>query len=117
MNLRQVGSLNEEKAADYLIQKGYKILARNFTIRGGEIDIVATEQDIIVFVEVKARFNSNYGLAREAITYYKMRALLKTAQVFLNKFKLNDREYRFDLVGIDVKDGTTYIEHIKNIEL
>ena len=69
MNRRAQGSAAEEVAMRYLEQKGYKTLARNYTIRGGEIDLIMrAPQGTLVFVEVKARGNARYGSGLDAVT-------------------------------------------------
>ncbi len=70
MNNRQVGNSAENISEKYLRKLGYKILDRNFTIRGGEIDIIALYKGIVIFVEVKARHNHDYGLPIESLSYF-----------------------------------------------
>ena len=72
---RTIGNYGEELACQYLKKQGYKILERNYRIRGGEVDIVARDQDYLVFVEVKARYFHEYGLPSESITPWKIKAL------------------------------------------
>lgn len=112
---RAVGNRGEDLACTFLKKLGYRILERNFTIRGGEIDIIALEGSDLVFVEVKARFSSEYGLAREAVTPWKLRALQKSALFYIQQIKWGDKPYRFDLVAIDYRDGKPQIELLKNI--
>ena len=72
MNKRRVGSVYEEKAAEYLEKDGYRILKRNFYCRSGEIDLIASGKEgsdsVLVFVEVKYRFSDSIGLPEEAVT-------------------------------------------------
>jgi putative endonuclease len=112
---RAVGNSAEDLAATYLKKKGYKILERNFTIRGGEIDLIATKDNKLIFIEVKARHNHNFGTPQEAITYFKQKALMKTALVYINKIRWGDKPYRFDLIAIDFKEKEHETEHIENI--
>ncbi len=98
---RSVGNKAEDLACKYLKKTGYKILERNFTIRGGEIDIIAIEKNILVFVEVKARYNHAFGSPRESITYFKLKALQKTALIYIQQINWGNRPYRFDFLGID----------------
>jgi len=117
LSTRKVGNQSEDLACSYLIKKGYKILARNYTIRGGEIDIVAKFKDLLVIVEVKARYSHQFGSPQEAITPFKIKALLKTAQFYINQYQWGNRPYRFDLLAIDytrAKDKPE-IEHLENI--
>ncbi len=117
MNNTKVGNHVEELACKFLQQHGYKILERNFRIRGGEIDIVAKVGEEIVFVEVKARYSHEYGLPSEAITFWKIKALQKSALFYLQNKGWLEKGYRFDFVGIDFADSRTdpKIELIQNI--
>ncbi|MCL4366348.1 YraN family protein [Patescibacteria group bacterium] len=116
MSTIKAGSLGEDLACEYLKKQGYKILERNFRIRGGEIDIVAKDQGTLVFVEVKTRFTHDFGLPVEAMTPWKIKALLKTAKFYVQKIKWGDKEYRLDFVSVDFADSKDpKIELIKNI--
>lgn len=98
---KQFGKRGEDLAIDFLKKNGFQILERNFLIRGGEIDIIAKDKDILVFVEVKARYSHKYGLPVDSVNYFKLKALLKTALFYIQKIKWGDRPYRLDLVTID----------------
>lgn len=117
MSTRSVGNKGEDLAVKFLGGQGYKIIDRNFNIRGGEIDIVARKQEFLVFVEVKARFSHEYGLPEESITYFKIKSLKKTALFYINKNRLGDVLYRFDLVAIDYAEDNLNpkIKIIENI--
>jgi putative endonuclease len=97
---------------EYLKDRGYKILAKNFYSRYGELDIICEdlEKNEIVFVEVKYRKDKEYGNGLESITKSKQRKLVKTANIYLKKMRMSDRFYRFDIISILGED----IEHIKN---
>ncbi len=112
---RQIGNLGEDLACKILKQHGYKIMARNFTIRGGEIDIIARDKEILVFVEVKTRYGNEFGYAREAVTPWKLHYLKKAALFYITQTNWGERPYRFDLVAIDYQDGQPVIELLKNI--
>lgn len=117
MSTTITGDYGEDLACKYLKKLGYKILERNFRIRGGEIDIVAKEGDMLVFVEVKARWSHQYGLPSESMNYWKIKHLLKTAMFYIMKTGWGDKEYRLDFVSIDYADSKEdpKIELIKNI--
>lgn len=116
MTTKTVGNKGEDMACVFLEIKGFQILKRNFLIRGGEIDIIAMDQDVMVFIEVKTRYSSEYGLAIEAITPWKVKFLLKTARVYLQKINWGDKPYRLDAVTIDFNEGDDpKIELITNI--
>lgn len=117
MQNKQTGDYGEELACQYLKKLGYKILERNYRIRGGEIDIVAKDKETLVFVEVKTRWSHEYGLPAESMTPWKIRHLLKTARFYVQKIGWGDREYRLDFVSVDFADSreNPQIELIKNI--
>lgn len=107
----------EQLATDYLLKKGYKILERNFRKNYGEIDIIALDGDILVFIEVKTRRSAYYGTPFEAITPWKLRSLIKTAQYYkLINPKLPER-MRIDALAVTLTftDSIENIEHIENI--
>lgn len=116
---KQTGNYGETLACEYLKKRGYKILERNFRIRGGEIDIIAKDKEDLVFVEVKARYTHEFGLPAEAVTSWKIRFLIRASQFYLLKNKLMDKPFRIDVVAVDLtqdqKRESYTIEHIKNI--
>lgn len=117
MTKQTVGNHGEEIACQYLKKLGFKILERNYRIRGGEIDIVARDKDTLVFVEVKTRWSHEYGPPVEAMKPWKIRSLLKTARFYVQKIGWGDREYRLDFIGVDFADNRQDpgIELIRNI--
>ena len=114
---KTAGNKGEDLATEYLKRLGYQILERNFLIRGGEIDIVAKDQEDLVFVEVKSRWSHEYGLPIESITPWKIKSLLKTALFYVQKINWGDRGYRLDLVSVDFTESKDHpkVELIKNI--
>ena len=109
--------LGEEIATNYLKHKGYKIIERNFRKGYGEIDIIATFQNTLVFVEVKTRTTSLYGGALESITYHKIKSLIKTVQFYKMLHPKLPEALRIDAILIDLKPNNEvqHIEHIENI--
>lgn len=81
---RKTGFLAEDLAGNVLKSKGFKILERNFSNRFGEIDIIAKDEDILVFVEVKAKKGTDFGLPEEMINAYKLKKIQKMAEVYMN---------------------------------
>ena len=100
MNRREKGAQSEEAAARHLTQKGYRILQRNFRWKGGEIDIIAQRNELIVFVEVRARSYSTFGSAAETINASKKEKIKRTALLYLQKNRL-DSPARFDVITFD----------------
>lgn len=119
MTTLDTGNSGEDLACEYLRNQGYKILERNYRIRGGEIDIVAMDGEYLVFVEVKSRLSHEYGLPAESMTSWKIKHLLKTAQFYLMKINWGDGPYRLDFVSIDYAGSPAgpKIELIKNITM
>lgn len=109
------GRLGEAIAAKFLVKAGYKILEKNFHSRVGEIDIIALANQTLVFVEVKTRWSKRFGEAVEAVTFWKLRSITKTA----NYYKLLHPELpdnlRIDVVSVDISEKTPKIEIIKNV--
>ena len=77
------GRAGEDHVCGYLIDNGWDILARNYRVRGGEIDIVASQGDKIAFVEVKTRKVGALTSGEAAVTYTKKQRLIKTARVYI----------------------------------
>lgn len=117
MSTKKIGDAGEDLACSFLKKQGFKILERNFRIRGGEIDIVAKQGQELIFIEVKSRFSHKYGQPAESITPWKLNALKKTAMFYIVQNSWGDKPYRIDLVGIDYTDSKSNpaIELIQNI--
>lgn len=114
-NDKDFGSWGEDIAAKFLRKKGYRIIERNFRCKKGEIDIVASEGDSLVFVEVKTRSTTKFGEPEEAVNPDKMHHLHRTAYIYLRKNKLRPGEItvRFDVVSIVADWNTKKVESIK----
>ena len=97
---RRSGAEAEAIAAKLLIDQGYRIVERNFTADLGELDIVAREGDILVFVEVRSRANRDHGDAVEMVTRKKQRQVARMATLYLELRQPEYERTRFDVVGI-----------------
>lgn len=106
-NARQMlGRKGEQMAAQALRERGYRIVEQNFRCRYGEIDLIAEEQDDLVFVEVKTRRGTAFGRPEEAVTLAKRRKLAEVASYYLDARNAGDRPWRIDVVAIDFnQDG------------
>jgi putative endonuclease len=113
-NLRAKGTLGEDAAVEYLGKKGYRILERNYRFERGEIDIIAEEREVLVFVEVKARRSQAFGEPHEAVTARKQNQIRKVAEGYLFLHEINDKECRFDIIAIHYKGSKMSIEHFEN---
>jgi putative endonuclease len=101
-------------AATYLLERGYTIVTRRYKARHGELDLIALDGDLLVFVEVKARSAPGY-VPEEALTYAKRQALFRAGQQYLAEVALDpEREVRFDLVAID-RDGVRHYPDVMGI--
>jgi putative endonuclease len=109
-----LGKLGEDLACAELERRGYAILARRYRTRFGEIDIVARDGAVTVFVEVKARDGSRYGGGAEAVTGWKQQRVTNMAVDYLARHSLYDRPCRFDVVAIDVSMTPPRVEVLTN---
>ena len=107
------GKLGEELAVNYLTEKGYEILERNWRNIHKEIDIIAKNGKFLVIVEVKTRQTDEYGNPDIAVTRKKQRMLISAANAYISKNNM-DVETRFDIISIIFKDGEPVIEHIED---
>ena len=115
-NKNNVGVIGESIAAAELVKAGYKIIKRNYHSRYGEIDIIATNKNILAFVEVKTRTSLTYGEPKEAVTFKKQQKIKKTALDYILKLK-DDYFLSFDVCEILLDKRTLKLKafnHIKN---
>ncbi len=97
--MRAIGNVGEDYAVKILKKNKYKIEERNFTVRGGEIDIIAKDGEYLVFVEVKLRKSTDFGRPSEFVGLKKREHLRKTALLYMKKTEY-DGPYRFDVIEI-----------------
>lgn len=110
-----LGRSGEKAALRYLEEKKYKIISKNFRMYRGEIDIIAYDERTLVFVEVKTRKSTDFGLPEESVTGAKQEQIKKIAQCFLSKNNLHETECRFDVISLVYDESKGYsIRHIKN---
>lgn len=98
---QRFGTAAEDRAAEFVQQRGLNILERHVTSRYGEIDILAEDGTTIVAIEVKARRNETFGRAIEAMTESKIEKIFAALHDILEQRGWSDREYRLDVVTID----------------
>jgi len=114
-NAKQVlGKEGERIAEQYLKEKGYKLIERNYRCAAGEVDLIVLDRRVIVFVEVKTRSGHGFGTPLEAVQPRKQRSMMLAAQFFLSQKKLHQRDARFDVVGISWPAREPVIEHVEN---
>ena len=109
-----IGKLGEQEAKKYLTTKGYVILHENYRSRIGEIDLVAFYEDTLVFIEVKSRKSSKYGLPRESVTPYKQATIRKVAMLYIKHHQMQKSKIRFDVIEVYQEKTPWRIHHIPN---
>jgi putative endonuclease len=115
---RLFGDEGEELAAKHLQASGMKIIDWQWSVKGGEIDLVGQEGNEIVFIEVKSRRNREFGDPEEAVTPDKIRRILRAAHAYLQARHWEDRPWRLDVVAIEWRDGQEpAIRHLRAIDI
>lgn len=108
-----IGKWGEQAAVDYLTERGYEIVTRNARTPHGEIDIVARQGDIIIFVEVKARTSDKMGMPEDSITPRKRQHMISSAEYYAAKNEIN--HWQLDVIAIEGQPGLepkiTYFEN------
>ena len=110
---KATGEMGERVAEDYLVQKGWQVVLRNFRTRYGEIDLIMQDKGVLVFVEVKTKKGLDFGTPEEMFTQAKQRQVRRMAEVYLRG---QEAACRIDLVAIQFSDdyGETVIKHYQN---
>lgn len=111
-NARQLGSIAENRACEFLLKRGLKLLQRNYYCKLGEIDLVMKDKEEFVFVEVRYRKVADFGGGLESITFHKQKKLIKASLHYLMVHKLLSSPCRFDAVAIAKRESD--IVWIKN---
>jgi putative endonuclease len=114
---RRFGNASEVAAARYLEGKGYRILAHQFRTPHGEIDLISEKDNELIFVEVKARKNLDFGYPEDAVGQAKLRKMLAAAEIYMEQNKVVDSPFRFDIIAMLLqKDGSFEIEHLEAVD-
>ncbi len=117
MNKVNLGRFGEFIACKYLQQNNYKIIKQNFFYYGGEIDIIAFDNETkeLVFFEIKTRSSKAYGFPSDAIDKNKVKRIRKGIEYYIHKNKINKLGIRADAIEIFKYNGKNYLNHIKQI--
>ena len=117
MDRRKVGKQGEDFAASYLVSRKYRIIHRNWTCRGGELDLIALDpKKKLVFVEVKYIRESNYCEPHELLTQRKKNNLFRSIQIYLNNNENKDiNNWQLDLIGLKKKKHEITTNHYKDV--
>lgn len=113
MNNVEKGKKGESIAKAYLISKGYKILETNYRNKIGEIDIVALDKDILVFVEVKTRTSIKFGYPYEAVNIKKQNKIINCSYTYVKYHKLMNYQLRYDIIEVYLTPNIK-VNHIPN---
>ena len=111
---KEMGKLGEEAAQEFLKNKNIKILKTNYRTRFGEIDIIARDHDILIFIEVKTRKSAKYGLPRESVTPRKQQTIQKVALLYIKTHNIKGSRFRFDVIEVYQEKEPWNIVHITN---
>lgn len=109
----ELGRSGEAVAEAYLRARRFRIVARNYRCRAGEIDLVARDGEAVVFVEVRSRRGANAGTGLESVTGAKQARVALVAQHYLSRHGLGEAPSRFDVVGIDFATDPPVVDHVR----
>lgn len=108
------GRWGEDKACEWLEDKGFQIVARNVRYKVGEIDIIAFDKATLCFVEVRSKEKTDFGTPKETVGVPKQMRLIKAAQLYLQKNFVRQPFCRFDVISIVGYSQDVFVEHIQN---
>lgn len=118
-NNRRIGAFGEAAACNYLLEKHYRIIEKNFRIgKLGELDIIASTQNTLCFIEVKSRKSIAFGTPAESVNFSKMRTIRRLASIYLSNLKKQDCSIRFDVIEVMLEEnkGVLQVKEILHIE-
>ena len=110
----ELGKQGEALAFEELTRLGYKNIIKNYRCRLGEVDLVARDGDVLVFIEIKTRKGRSLGPAKEAVNLRKQKQLSKVALNYMKQNNCDEVSARFDVVAVAMERGQPRIEVIKN---
>ncbi len=113
---KDLGKWGEKVASEYLVKTGYQVLDRNVRTEYGEIDLIAEQGCVLVFVEVKTRQSSTYGYPEESITRLKIDHMIDSAEAYLQTIPDYEGDWRIDVVAVEINelDNQPVITHFPN---
>ena len=109
----QLGKEGEEQAVLFLLNKGYRILERNWRCQKAEVDVIAVKADVIIAVEVKARSTTHFGNPQDFVNPKKVRLLVEAMDNYIRSHNL-DCSVRFDIIAVVYKNSNFELEHIED---
>lgn len=109
----KTGKRGESFAKDYLVAKSYNILNMNFRNYIGEIDIIAMDKDVLVFIEVKTRTSMKFGYAYESVNYRKQQKIINASLSYIQQRNIRNTQIRYDIIEVYLTPNVN-INHIEN---
>lgn len=110
----ELGAIGEQLANSFLMKNGYQILETNWRYKRAEVDIIAKDREVLVFIEVKTRSTDAFGKPEEFITEQKERFMADAASMYMEKIG-HDWAIRFDVISIIYRNAQDYhLEHFKD---
>jgi putative endonuclease len=109
---KEYGDEGEEAAVRFLEGRGYRVHARNYSCRYGELDVVAEREDTVCFVEVRMRSTAVWGDPSHTVSFAKQRKVVKAALHFLQAHRLRDKMLRFDVISVVGRGERATVEHL-----
>lgn len=111
---QRLGELGERIAERWLARKGWRVVYRRFRNGRRDIDLITQRDEVIAFVEVKARKGNEFGDPVEAVHHRKQRELTKSAHVWIDRHGRAEERYRFDVVGVLLDGERVLVKHVEN---
>lgn len=109
----ELGKKGEKIAVDYLLEKGFQIIERNYRFQNAEVDIIAKRDDLLIAIEVKTRSSIEFGDPQDFVSPKKIKLLVSAIDHYVIEKNL-DVEVRFDIIAIVIKNNKENIEHIED---
>lgn len=97
---KEIGKIGEDAAARHLEKQGYHVLFRNWTTRLGELDIIATDEEYLIFVEVRTTTGNRFGYGFQSVDFRKQHKIRRLALQFLQQYRLESKPLRFDVISV-----------------
>jgi len=114
LDKKTIGMNGEQAAAAFLKDRGYKIIQANYRVAGAEVDLIASQGDILCFVEVKTRKNCDHGSPEMFVTRSKQLKIIRAARIFSARKPYRNHRVRFDVVSVLRSDEAMACDHLES---
>lgn len=116
MKKQHVGEIGEKLAVEFLKKRDFRIIQRNYRCPHGEIDIIATKKDTLIFIEVRTRTSSTYGAPEESITAFKKEKMVSSALYYCSHHSDLPPNWRIDFVAVELDEVQNKVKRIEHFE-